>query len=175
MRALVVFESMFGNSELVARAVGEGLVRGGCSEVEVTRVDRAPTEVPDGVDLVLVGGPTHAFGMTRQSSRDEAVRQGAPESGTGRGIREWVDLVHAAPSVRFATFDTRMDKVRRLPGSAAHQASRHLRRRGFRLASGPTSYYVSSATGPLGADETAKAQRWGEAVARNLAATGAVR
>jgi hypothetical protein len=175
MRALIVFESMFGNSEVVARAVGEGLAAGGCTEVDLTRVDRAPTQVPDGVDLVLVGGPTHAFGMTRQSSREEAVRQGAPASGTQRGIREWVDLVHASPSVRFATFDTRMDRVRRLPGSAAHQASRHLRRRGFRLASGPTSYYVSSTTGPLGEDETGKARRWGEAVARNLVATRAGR
>ncbi len=175
MRALVVFESMFGNTEEVARAVAEGLELGGCASAQVVRVDRAPLQVPGDVDVVVVGGPTHAFGMSRPSSREEAERQGAPGDESERGLREWVGVVQAAPSVRFATFDTRIDKVRRVPGSAAHQASRHLRRRGFRLASGPTSYYVTGTAGPLGGHETGKARQWGKDVAHNLVATGAAR
>jgi hypothetical protein len=173
MRALVVFESMFSNTEKVAHAVADGLHVGGCPTVQVVRVDRAPTTVPDDVDLVVVGGPTHAFGMTRPSSREEAVKQGAEDVPTAWGIREWVAEVHAPAHVRFAVFDTRADKVRHLPGSAAHQASRHLRRRGFRLASGPTSYFVSSTTGPLVEDQTERATQWAETIARNLVATGA--
>ena len=175
MRALVVFESMFTNTEKVAHAVADGLHVGGCPTVQVVRVDRAPTTVPDDVDLVVVGGPTHAFGMSRPSSREEAVHQGAEEVPTTFGIREWVGEVHAQAHVRFAAFDTRIDKVRHLPGSAAHQASRLLRRRGFRLASGPTSYFVSSTTGPLVEDQTQRATQWGETVARTLVATGAAR
>ena len=88
MRALVVFESMFSNTEKVAHAVADGLHVGGCPTVQVVRVDRAPTTVPDDVDLVVVGGPTHAFGMTRPSSREEAVKQGAEDVPTAWGIRE---------------------------------------------------------------------------------------
>ncbi len=54
-RALVVFESMFGNTEAIARAVADGL--GGGAEVDV------------------VGGPTHAFGMSRPSTRRSAAQQ----------------------------------------------------------------------------------------------------
>ena len=171
--ALVVYESMFGNTSAVAKAVARGLAgkAGDEATVLVTTVDAAPPEVPPGTRLVVVGGPTHAFGMSRPSTREDAVRQGATGTSVRRGLREWVDVVEADPGVRFAVFDTRADRVRRLPGSAAHQASRHLRRRGFRLAAGPTSYYVSDVSGPLLDDELEKARRWGEALARTVLPT----
>lgn len=62
MKALVVYESMFGNTEQVARAVATGLGRH--LDVELVAVANAPDTVSD-VDLVVVGGPTHAFSMTR--------------------------------------------------------------------------------------------------------------
>jgi hypothetical protein len=176
MRALVVYESMFGNTKKVADAVAEGLRAAGCDPVDLVRVDKAPTVVPEGVDLVVVGGPTHAFGMSKTGTREDAERQGAPqETVTSRGIREWVDEVKAAPSVRFATFDTRVHQVRHLPGSAARHANRHLLRRGFQMASAPTSYYVEGTSGPLRPDQPAAATRWGETMARNLAAIGVTR
>jgi hypothetical protein len=89
-RALVVFESMFGNTELVARAVAVGLAEH--TDVDVVRA--RPGVMPrDDVDLVVVGGPTHAFGLTRRSTRVSAGQQGADEvAAQGTGLREWLDL-----------------------------------------------------------------------------------
>ncbi|HEX6918357.1 MAG TPA: flavodoxin domain-containing protein, partial [Phycicoccus sp.] len=73
-RALVVYESMFGNSEQVARAVAAGA--GEVMSVDVREVTTAPTEL-GGYDVVVIGGPTHAFTMSRPSTRREAREQGA--------------------------------------------------------------------------------------------------
>jgi flavodoxin len=63
MRAVVVYESMYGNTHLVAGAIGAGL--GTVFDVCVVPVSEASAAVLDGADLVVVGGPTHAHGMSR--------------------------------------------------------------------------------------------------------------
>ena len=62
-RALVVFESMFGNTQQIAEAVKEGLSTS--VPTDILEVGTAPGVIPDGVGLIIVGGPTHAFGMSR--------------------------------------------------------------------------------------------------------------
>lgn len=108
MRALVVYESMFGNTRAIAEAVADELREVG--EAEVCEVASAPTTAPD-VDLVVVGGPTHAFGMTRSSTRQSA-REQAPDGvvvSEAGGVREWL---HALPTATkhpcAAAFDTRV-------------------------------------------------------------------
>src|SRR3954454_11104253 len=94
MRALVVYESMFGNSERVARAVADGL--GAHVDVEVRDVALAHAgEVPEGVDLLVVGGPTHALSLSRPGTREDAIRQGAGQGLATRGLREWLDALPA--------------------------------------------------------------------------------
>ena len=66
MRALVVFESMFGDTETIARAVADGL--SDAIRVDIVDVATAPRVDAD-VDLLVVGGPTHAFGMRAITSR----------------------------------------------------------------------------------------------------------
>ncbi|MDN5761333.1 MAG: flavodoxin domain-containing protein [Microlunatus sp.] len=58
MKALVVYESMFGNTEQVARAVAAGLRE--VLEVTVREVSDTPIGAVQDVDLVVAGGPTHA-------------------------------------------------------------------------------------------------------------------
>ena len=73
MAALVVFESMFRNTRQSADAVAEGL-----SEhlpVEQVEVSAAPTVIGDDVELLVIGGPTHAFGLTRPGTRQSAAQQ----------------------------------------------------------------------------------------------------
>src|SRR5512139_1244290 len=94
-KALVVYESMFGNTEGVARAVADGLR--GHLDVDVVEVAKAPSPLGEDVDLVVVGGPTHAFSMTRQNTREDAVRQGAQAGSAAYGIREWIDHLRNAP------------------------------------------------------------------------------
>ena len=73
MRALVVYESMFGNTQAIADAVADGLAAR--VRVDAVEVGAAPTVVGDDVVLLVVGGPTHAFGMSRQATRQDAGRQ----------------------------------------------------------------------------------------------------
>ncbi len=161
MKALVVYESMFGNTEQVARAVATGLARH--LEVELREVGEAPPDIHELLDLIVVGGPTHAFSMTRASTRDEAVKQGAKHGGTAVGIREWLEHLHAGPhSELVATFDTRVDRVRHLPGSAARKAAHVAHKHGYDPAAKPESFYVVDSAGPLVDGELARAEEWGE-------------
>jgi hypothetical protein len=167
--ALVVFESMFGNTRTVAEAVADGLRTR--MEVVLADVDEAPETLAPDVDLVVVGGPTHAFGMSRQSTRADAGRQGADrQAAAGIGLREWIERVVAGgarPPV--AAFGT---KVRRpkLPGSAARAALHRLRRAGFRPVARAADFFVEGTPGPLTDGETARARAWGERLASIAAA-----
>ncbi|MGY2875940.1 flavodoxin [Marmoricola sp. URHA0025 HA25] len=164
MKALVVYESMFGNSERVARAIGEGISE--YADVLVRDVATAdPGEIPAGVDLLVAGGPTHAMAMSRKSTREDAVRQGADQGLVERGLREWLAaLAEDLDGLRFTTFDTRVSRVRRLPGSAAHGAARVLRRRRGRILTAPESFFVGDVAGPLSDDQLERARSWGRDV-----------
>jgi hypothetical protein len=159
MRALVVFESMWGNTEEVAWAVARGLGQG--ADVEVLDVSGPVPEDLTDVQLLVVGGPTHAFSMSRPSTRDDAVTKGAPAGHEGRGIREWLGSLPAAEHVQVATFDTRVGSMRRLPGSAAKGAARQVRRHHLGHLVDEESFYVGDMQGPLLEGELARAQEWG--------------
>jgi hypothetical protein len=164
VRALVVYESMYGNTEEIAQAVTKGLL--GTVAAELVEVSDAPGALPDDVDLLVVGGPTHGFGMSRPGTRETARKQ-AGESlvSRGPGIREWLTgLPPARPDVLSAAFDTRFDKPRWLTGSAARGAARILRQRGYRPVTEPTSFFVTAAAGPLADGERVRARQWGGTV-----------
>jgi flavodoxin len=166
-RALVVYESMFGNTEKVAQAIRAGLET--VIDTDLVRVDHAPAEVPDDVRLVVVGGPTHAFGMSRAGTRRDASNQGDVVMPAGTGIREWIEaLGRRTGKTVVATFDTRVTKVRRLPGSAAKGAAKALRRIDFAALTEPASFYVDDSLGPIDAAELERAEQWGEALGREL-------
>jgi len=168
MRALVVYESLFGNTERVAKAVAEGIELGshGDMRVEVVAVRDAPVALGADLDLVVVGGPTHAFSMTRPSTREDAMRQGGLAGAAGPGIREWVQGLHSgAHPQRLAVFDTRVGKVRHLPGSAARSAARALHKLGFSTLFRPESFYVEDVSGPLLDGELVRAHVWGSELA----------
>ncbi|WP_158888149.1 flavodoxin family protein [Amycolatopsis anabasis] len=162
MRSLVVYESMFGNTELVARAIAEGLSP--FAEVEISNVDNAPGDLNGGVDLLVIGGPTHAHGMSRKATRADAARQvnGAVRS-RRRGIREWLEEFSCTPA-GIAVFDTRVKAASWLVGSAARGAAKLLRHNGIHLVTEPESFFVDggSAPGELLTGELNRARGWGE-------------
>jgi len=161
MDALVVFESMFGNTKAVAEAIADGLSAG--IAVELLDVDAAPVSIDTHVGLLVVGGPTHAFGLSRPRTRDDAARQaGRAPVAAGIGLREWIAmLVSAPPGLAVACFDTRSRRPR-LPGSAARAAAKRLQRRGFTLAALPESFWVTGTKGPLVDGELERGRLWGE-------------
>jgi flavorubredoxin len=164
--ALVVVESMFGNTRAVADAVAAGLAE----SVPTTIIDVAAA--PDTVTaaLLVVGGPTHAFGMSRSGTREAAVAQGAGDERSTTGIREWIGrLGRSGRSGRteVAAFDTRIRK-RGLPGSAARSALRRLRRLGLEPLARPQTFRVTGTGGPLADGELERATDWGRLLADRL-------
>lgn len=157
MRALIVYESLWGNTEQIARAIGKELEA--TLTVEVVDSDSAPASV-DGVDLLVVGAPTHAFSLSRPATREEArTARNAPHVPTN-GIREWLHtLSRTDAAITAVAFDTRVDTPR-LPGSAAKAIRHELRSLGFDTAAKSKSFRVHGYEGPLIDGETDRAVAW---------------
>jgi flavorubredoxin len=160
MKALVVYESMWGNTRRVAEAVAAGLGDARVAEV----ADVTPAQLA-GVELLVVGGPTHAFTMSRAATRQDARKQGAPSGDEHGGLREWIDGLPEELTTPVATFDTRATAVRHLPGSAAKAAERELERHHDGRVVDRRSFYVRGSDGPLADGELERAREWGEHLA----------
>jgi hypothetical protein len=168
VKALVVYESMFGNTQAVANAVAQGLRPQ--MEVEVHEVTQAPQPVTETVDLIVVGGPTHAFSLSRPATRNQALAQGATQGREDLGLREWLAQLRKGPhSELVAAFDTRVQKARWLPGSAAKKAAKVARSLGYAPA-GKESFYVVDTSGPMVPGELDRAEAWGRELATTVTA-----
>ncbi len=169
-RAAVIFESLFGNTEAVARAVATGIAE--YVPVDVLPAFEAPTTV-DAYRLVVLGGPTHAFAMTRPQTRKSAVEQGAPGP-PPTGVREWLAAARRPAQLTLAgAFDTRIRKPG-LFGSAARGMRRRLGRLGFDTSPPAISFWVTGTAGPLADGELERAREWGANLARSVWTTAAV-
>ncbi len=169
MRALIIVESIFGNTRRIADAVAAGLAEQG--QVDVVEVGDAPDGLAEDVDLLIVGGPTHAWSMSRAATRSGAVQQQPDRARSlDRGIREWLDSLPSTSKVAAAAFDTRLDKSRWMTGSAARAAAKQLRRHGSRVVA-VESFRVAGTPGPLCDGETDRARQWGAALGREHAST----
>ena len=170
-RALVVFESLFGDAEAIAHAVAEGLSP--TIPADVVAAADAPAEVPGDVRLLVVGGPNHAMSMPRQSTREGAVKQyGAEIADTSRGLHEWLDAVQiVGQDTRAAAFDTRSDhpKVLVKMDHASRTEEKLLRRHGLRLVAPAEHFYVTDTKGPLVEGEEQRAREWGATLGGRLA------
>jgi hypothetical protein len=167
VRAMVVYESMFGNTRRLADAVGRGL--NGVGLVAVVPVDRADPEIASAVDLLVVGGPTHARGMSRRGTRDAAMATARKPGSAlildphahGMGLREWLSELGPGTAVA-AAFDTRVPVV--FSGHASKGIARELRRRGYSMVGRPVSFLVGTAN-VLRPGEEDRAVEWGQKVA----------
>ncbi|MGY1753393.1 flavodoxin family protein [Blastococcus sp. SYSU D01042] len=171
-RALVVYESVFGDARTIAHAIADGL--SASIPVDVVAASEGPTEVGADVALVVVGGPNHAFSMPRPSTRDGAVTQhGAEIADTSRGLHEWLDAVRIqGDGTRAAAFDTRSDHPKLLVkmDHAARTEEKLLRGHGMTILAPAEHFYVTDTKGPLAPGEEDRARLWGAALAQALAA-----
>lgn len=159
MKALVVYESMFGNTAEVARSIAQTLAA--TMDVELCDVNDTPADPASSHDLIVAGGPTHAFSMSRTATRTDAVSQGAEGGKVDFGLREWLNRIPAnSQASSLATFDTRVTKVRHLPGSAARSAAKVGRKHGLATCAAPESFYVEDVNGPLLEGEAERASEW---------------
>jgi hypothetical protein len=165
MRALVVYESMYGNTHAVALNIAAGL--SAMHEVTLVPVTRATPELVAAADLLVVGGPTHMHGMSSAASRRSAAQTARkPDSGLtmdpdadGPGVRGWFAGIGPGPGIA-AAFDTRLSGIPALTGRASRGIAALLKRRGYRLLTAPESFLVSKQNALLDG-EAARARSWG--------------
>jgi len=176
MRAVIVYESMFGNTHAIADAVGKGLEP--VLETVVVSLAEASRERLGDADLLVVGGPTHFHGMSRPRSRKWAVGMAQKPSNDlvldrdaeGPGLRDWLgSLGHGRTKV--AAFDTRFNGIASFTGRASKAISRKLRRHGFEVVARPESFLVDSKH-HLEAGAEARAQEWGRRLAASVVSSG---
>jgi Flavodoxin len=175
MKAVVTFESVYGNTRAIAEAIAEGLRQGG--EVEVRSHNQLDPAELSAAEVLVVGAPTHMHGLPTSLSRKMAAKASEEEdvpldpSATAEpGIRSWLSE-QAGDGRAAAAFDTRIDKSPALTGSAARGIGKRLRRRGFQLAVEPESFFVEDAEGPLADGELERAREWGRTIASLIGST----
>lgn len=175
MRAVIVYESMFGNTRTIAERIGEGMRKQ--FDVKVVPVDAATADVVDDADVVIVGGPTHAHGLPFPGSRKNASEMAAKDGSdvvfeshaTDTGLREWFAQLGAGEGRFAAAFDTRATGPAFFTGKASHGIARRLRHHGFHI--GAVKSFLVKSTGHLVDGEADRATLWGESVA-SVAAVG---
>lgn len=142
MKALVVYDTKFGNTERLARAIAAALGAG--ESADVMTAAAASARDLAGVDLLAVGGPTQGHGL---SPALRTFLDGLPPQ-----------AVRDLPAV---AFDTRLHGPRLLTGSAAAATAKRLEKKGARLVAPPESFLVGGTEGPLAETELDRAMTWG--------------
>ena len=169
--AVVVYESLFGDAEKIARAVAEGL--SGHLDVEVIAAVDAPPELGPDVRLLVVGGPNHAMSMPRPSTSKGAVDQyGAKIADTTTGLHEWLDAATVPGGISAAAFDTRMDHPKLVTklDHASRTEEKLLHKLGATLAAPAEHFHVVDPKGPLAEGEEDRARHWGAALSEIVTA-----
>ena len=168
MRAVVVYESMYGTTRQVAEAIAQGLRQGSVDATVLPVADASPDAVQQ-ADLLVVGGPTHVHAMSRPATRASAVDQAdahglsVEEGAAGSGLREWFESMPSVHAVASAAFDTRLDGPKMFTGQAARGIAKALRRHGLPLVAAPESFLVDKQTVLLPLELT-RAVDWGRAL-----------
>ncbi len=168
MTALVVYESMYGSTQAVAEAIGHGLAPAGpvrVVEVGVLAASPGGRTLTTEVDILVVGAPTHAFGLSRPNTRQDAARDASASTvSTELGVREWLEVLKMPlGGVRYAAFDTKVLKPK-LPGSAGKSVDKKLSQMGARAVAEPRTFWVEGKSDGLVAGELDNARAWGAAL-----------
>jgi len=144
MKALIVYDSVYGNTEKIARAIAEAITPS--NEVKILRAGEAnPSELAS-IDLLIVGSPTHA---------------GRPTP----AIKDLLNKVPELQGVNVAAFDTRIPtKLVRVFGYAAGRIANNLKKKGSTLIASPEGFFVTGGQGPLKEGELERAAAWAKGI-----------
>ncbi len=161
MRAIVVYESHWGNTAAVARAIAEGIG----AETRVLSTAEATDSVVADAELIVAGAPLLGFSLPTEAMVRGLEREASPKPpDLGHpSMRAWLEALPRA-SGRAAAFETR---IWWSPGSAAKAILERLERAGYRSAAKPGRFVVKGRYGPLKEGELEKARAWGAELARS--------
>jgi len=155
VKALIVYDSVFGNTEKIAEAIGDSLAE--LTGTEVEKVSEAKLEQLQGTDLLIVGSPTRAFKPTK-AIVDFLIQ--IPSNGL-KGINV------AAFDTRISTEDVNsriLNGFVKIFGYAAKPIADKLQKKGGNLAAPPEGFFVKDNEGPLKEGELERAAKWAKQV-----------
>lgn len=165
MKAVVVYESHWGNTAAIARAIAEGLGPG----AQALSTQEATAAVLADADLLVAGAPVLGFRLPSDTFLASiAANPGnspAHADFSGPSLRSWLERLPAG-SGRFAAFETR---IWWSPGGATGAIAAELERAGYRSLDKPHRFVVRGKYGPLRDGELGKARRWGAELAQAFA------
>ncbi len=145
MNALVIYDSKFGNTRHIAEAIANALQDAYTVDLHAVT---DPFEVPPALDLLVIGGPTHAHGVSQPM---QLFLKSLPAG--------------SIKDVATATFDTRFRKPRFIVGAASLGIAKRLRKHGARIVTEPESFFVESSEGPVEDGEIERAADWAREIA----------
>jgi hypothetical protein len=164
MKAIVVYESHWGNTAAIARAIAEGIG----PEASALSTAEATGEALSGVDLIVAGAPLLGFSLPTEAMvkglASEAGKAPAPPDLSHPSMRSWLDSLGKG-SGHAAAFETR---IWWSPGSAAKAILDKLESAGFRPIVKAERFIVKGRYGPLRDGELERAKAWGAELARTM-------
>jgi len=144
MKALIVYDSVYGNTEKIARAIADAITPSG--EVKILRAGEANLSELASIDLLIVGSPTHG---------------GRPTP----AVQDFLNKVPKLQGINVAAFDTRIQtKLVRVFGYAAGRIANNLKKRGSTLIASPEGFFVTGGRGPLKEGELERAAAWAKGI-----------
>ena len=170
MRALVVYESFWGNTAAIAQAIAEGI-----GDASVLTTDEATADRVVAADLVVVGAPVLGFRLPTEGMRSSLPRTERraprPPDVTHRSMRAWLADLPAGHGVG-AAFETRVSWS---PGGSVKAIMQGLEGAGFQGVDKPAKFVVTGRYGPLRDGELERARAWGASLAARVPESSAVR
>jgi len=158
MKALVVYDSLYGNTEKIAEAIAEGINSTG--DAIFRRANEVSLKDLESIDLLIVGAPTQAG---RASQPLQAFLNRIPQN--------------EISNINVAAFDTRfqaqgrswaMRKFLGALGYAAGRIAKTLQSKGGQLVAPPEGFIVDDKEGPLKDGELERAAAWGKGIAESI-------
>ena len=147
MNALVVYDSIFGNTEKIAEAMAVAL------STQALPVDKVTPEMLGGLDVLVVGSPTRGF---RPSEGMAKFLKALPKNSLkGIGVAAF-DTRIVLQTINSSVLRFIVDKG----GYAASTIDKTLERLGGRRLTSPEGFYVTGEKGPLKDGELDRAGAW---------------
>ena len=164
MKAIVVYESLWGNTAAVARAIAEGIGPGARAMTTAQATEAAVAEA----DLLVAGAPVIQFGLPTDAARTmlgaNPGKAPRPPDLSSPSMRAWLAALPAGHA-RSAAFETR---IWWSPRGATGTIERGLARAGYPPLAKAQKFIVKGAYGPLRDGELERARRWGAELARAI-------
>jgi len=165
MEAIVVYESVWGNTAAVARAIAEGMGEG----TQAYPTDEVPADRLANADLIVAGSPVFAFSLPSEGTRRKLLQSetdGPTPDLSHPSLRTWLDGMPAGKGFA-AAFETR---IWWSPRGATGTIEKKLAKAGYQRLDTAEKFVVQDKYGPLREGELERARAWGASLRRSMPA-----